>query len=306
MTKSQPHTLPALSAALVLIALTLAVWALVRVDASALTSGHVDVRFVSVSTDDPPGTVDPGYDKDVADCSAEAVFGDLILVTLTNGYPSYTCTFTVAIQNVGFLPVKLNPLDFDVPPALTITDLSNNAGILLLSGETDVETFSVHVEQEAEQSSWYTFVIHKTFMEHATGTIGFWRNWDSHNTFTQPEIETWLSQIDSASLWYGPTTTEGMVELMQSALGKGASRSDKFLAHCLATRLNVQSGIFDASDTHDVSSADKKDYLALTDPTNATLASIIAAIESKFGTSPTSQQFQAMKNVCDGLNNLDF
>jgi hypothetical protein len=281
-----------------------AIWALIALDASALTQQHVDVLFVAASTDDPPGSVDPGYDKDVASCEADVTDGDLVEVVLVNAYPSYTCTFTVTVQNTGMLPVQLGPLVIEAPPVLTVTALEDQTGLILDGGKTDVENFSVHVEQAASQNAIYEFRIRKPFTLHAQGTIGFWRHWDRHDTFSEAEIEGWLAEIDAASGWFGPTTVEGMVSVMEDALGRGSRPYEKFLAHCLATRLNERSGILEGADTYDVKALDSKNYLELAEPSNATLTEIIAAIESKFGTSPKNSQFNIMKNVCDALNNL--
>lgn len=46
-------------------------------------------------------------------------------------------------------------------------------------------------------------------------------------------------------------------------------------------------------------------WQGLTNPGSAGLSEIIAAIESKYGTSISHYQFNIMKNVCDALNNLD-
>jgi hypothetical protein len=281
-----------------------AIWALIALDANALTQQQADVIFTAASTDDPPGSIDPGYDKDVAGCEADVTDGDLMEVVLVNAYPSYTCTFTVTAQNTGMLPVQLGPLVIEAPPVLTVTALEDQTGLILDGGKTDVENFSVHVEQAASQNATYEFSIRKPFTLHAQGTIGFWRNWDKHNTFGEAEIEGWLVEIDAASGWFGPTTVEGMVALMEDALGKGGRPYEKFLAHCLATRLNERSGILEGADAYDVTALDSKNYLGLADPSNATLTEIIAAIESKFGTSPKNSQFNIMKNVCDALNNL--
>lgn len=40
---------------------------------------------------------------------------------------------------------------------------------------------------------------------------GFWKNWDSHNTYSEEEIEVWLASINGTSDWLGPTTVEDMV-----------------------------------------------------------------------------------------------
>jgi hypothetical protein len=290
---------------LVFTAVMLLAWSGRALDVGALTSYQANVEFSAATTNDPPGTLDPGYTKDVADCLAQVVNGDRVQISLDNGYPSYTCTFTVDVLNSGRLPVKLEPLGIDAPTeALTVTPLDDHTGMLLEAGRIDRERFSVHIEQPASQSSTYTFEIRKTFRLHATGTIGFWKNWNRHNTFTKAEIEGWLVQIDNSSSWFGPTATQGMVSLINAGNGPGATAMQRFRAQCLATRLNERSGILDAADTHNVTGADPGNYLNLAMPASASLAQIIAAIESKFGTSPTNGQFLIMKDVCDRLNNL--
>ena len=307
MTDSQSSRAPqrAVSATVIFCAVMLVLLTILTINASALNTTQADVDFVATGTNDPPPShIDPGYTKDVASCLARLISDELIEVTLQNGYPSYTCTFTVTAQNAGMLPVKLAPLQFDVPEVLTVADVSDHAGIVLEGGRRETETFTVHVEQIARQGSEYVFTIRKTFELHATGTIGFWKNWDKHKTFSKAEIEGWLVQINNASSWFGPTTVQGMVNLINAGTSSGATAKSRFLAQCLATRLDERSGIFDATGTHNVTSADPGNYLNLATPGNATLAQIFAAIESKFGTSPTNAQFLIMKDVCDRLNNL--
>jgi hypothetical protein len=280
----------------------LAVLAVVTVSANGVTLKNVD--FTATSTNDPPGTIDPGYTKNVATCTSALVNSELVLVTITNGYPSYTCTFTVTAKNTGTLDIKLNPLEFDVPPVLTVTDLSNDEGIVLGGGSKVVERFSVHVEQPAHQGSTYTFEIRKPFRLFQTGTIGFWRNWDRNKKFTRTQIEGWLIQIDNSSQWFGPRTVTGMVSTIDAANGGQATPRTRFIAQCLATRLNERSTILEGTDTHNVTSVDPTNYLGLANPSAATLNQIIAAIESKYGTSVNNGRYEIMKNVCDRLNNL--
>jgi hypothetical protein len=284
------------------IALMLGALLLTMNDAEGLTTQQANVQFVSASTNDPPGKKDPGYTKDVAECRAALINTDKVAITISNGYPSYTCTFTVTARNTGRLSIKLQPLEIIAPDVLTVLDLSGHPGILLEGGKSDVETFSVHVEQRARQGAEYTFVVRKPFRLHQHGTIGFWKNWDSHKTFSKAEIEGWLVQINNASQWFGPTTTSGMVSLINQ--GTSGSSKDKFLAQCLATRLNERSGIFDGTDTHNVTSVVPGNYLGLATPSSASLNQILARIEAKFGTSPTNAQYLIMKDVCDKLNNL--
>lgn len=136
------------------------------------------------------------------------------------------------------------------------------------------------------------------------GTIGFWKNWNKHKTYTKAEIEGWLATIDGASDWLGPCIVDGMVSLIKDATGKGTTMEKMFLAQYLALRLDVESERISATGTHDVSKLDLTNYLGLTSPSAATVAEITTAIESKYGTFPSRAQFEIMKNICDALNNL--
>ena len=283
--------------------LMLVAWADQGMDAGAWTTSYAQVAFINATTNDPPGSLDPGYTKDVAQCAAQVTNHEEVDVVVQNGYPSYTCTFTVDILNTGYLPVKIAPLAFDAPWVLTVTALENHTGMLLQPGQRDRERFSVHVEQPAQQGATYSFQIEKTFKVHVTGTIGFWKNWDSHKTYTRAQIETWLTQINSASNWYGPTTVQGMVNLINAGNTGSATPKSRFLAQCLASNLNLRSGRQDPAEPHNVTGVDPGNYLGLAAPSASTLPQILARIETKYGTSPTNAQFLIMKDVCDKLNN---
>lgn len=144
------------------------------------------------------------------------------------------------------------------------------------------------------------------------GTIGFWKNWNRHNTYTQAQINGWLGTVNTASGWvlaeagYG-VDTSGMVSLINDSNSCNGSRracaKKKFLAQCLATRLNVESGRKQLSYNYPVNS-NQRSYLGLTNPD--ALSDIIFAIEGKLpdnGTNPTRAQFVLMKNLCDTINN---
>ena len=140
-----------------------------------------------------------------------------------------------------------------------------------------------------------------------TGTIGFWKNWDSHNTYTQTQIENWLAVIDGSSDWLGPTTVGGMESVLNDA--SGGTSEEKFLGHYLATRLDEQSGRVPGSTQLDTSGVDPTNYIGLPGgPGLFSLTDIIAAIESRHpdnngGVSPTSSEFLIMKDIADGINN---
>ncbi len=120
-----------------------------------------NVEFIDAGTNDPPGTIDPGYDKDVADCTAQVVSDQVVEVVLTNAYPSYICTFTVVARNGGPVPTRLGRLTFQVPPELTLTEIGGPTDALLDPGDEHTEDFTVHVEQEAQERFTYTFRIDK-------------------------------------------------------------------------------------------------------------------------------------------------
>ncbi len=271
---------------------------------AAVASGYSDAGFVAVFTNDPLGAIDPGYDKDVAQCVAVVLDYERVSVALDNAYPSYTCTFTATVKNFGTVPLRVGPVQTDAPPVLTVDEVNGLTGVVLEPGEQDVEQFSVHVEQQAQQRFIYSFTIRKPFALFISGTMGFWKNWDRHNTFTEAQIVGWLTQIDASSAWLGPTTVTGMEAVFDAALGKGATPRSRFLAQYLATRLNERAGILGAGDKHNVSGLDPGNYLGLGSPKSATTSEIVAAIETKFGTSPTDAQFTVMKDICDALNNL--
>src|SRR3972149_6037506 len=65
-------------------------------------------------------------------------------------------------------------------------------------------------------------------IEDQDGTIGFWKNWDSHNTYSQGQIEGWLSAIDSSSSWLGPTTVGDMEDAL--TMGPDHTMRDMFIA----------------------------------------------------------------------------
>jgi hypothetical protein len=180
----------------------------------------------------------------------------------------------------------------------------------LHQGDTISGSIWLQVKQEAQQDHTYHFQIeiegqqwNEAVCEYQDlgGTIGFWYNWDSHNTYTEAEIETWLAAIDSQSQWQGPTTVEDMEQVLWMA--RGGPMQQRFLGHYLATRLNAATlpPRLGPGATHNIP-ADAQAYLGL--PGNPTLAQIFAAIESKYGTSPTEGEFEIMKDVCDALNNL--
>jgi hypothetical protein len=264
-----------------------------------------DDGVVNAQEHDPRDNgLDPPYDKAVASCEAD-VSPDIVEVTIDNGYPSYTCQFWVMEQNQSSEPVRCGSVVIQAPSELSVWELDTIACRTLMPGEIEVESFFVHVEQHALFDIQYAFTIEKTFIEATAGTIGFWRNWDQHDSFSEDQIESWLAQIAATSQWLEATTVEAMEAVLNAAKGRGATTETMFLAQYLALRLNEHSSMLCSLDQHDMTAMDPDNYLALPDPHHGSLSEIIAAIESKHGTNPMECEFEIMKDCADALNNLD-
>jgi hypothetical protein len=277
---------------------------------------HPNVRFAQAFTNDDgvindpekdpqDDGIDPGYDKDVAQCQANIKDDATVLVNIANGFPSYTCRFWVEIRNVGDQTLWHGAPTITAPPELTMVEIEPLECGILHPGEWEFESFTVHIEQPAQEGGSYQFEIAKEFVVAWGGTVGFWKNWDSHHTFTKEQIEGWLAEIKADSAWLNVTTIAEMEAVFKAGTGKGATPETRFLAQYLATRLNVLSGIFCPDSAYDITGINHYQYLGLDDPHHAKLGEIVAAIESKHGTSPANWQFEAMKDLCDAINNLE-
>ena len=278
-------------------------WAKTLVIDGSVANGYINADFTAASTNDPSGIIDPGYAKDVGSCTAEVIDDQTVTATLSNAYPSYQCELYVTMHNGGTVPERIDLVDITSPPEITVDELNGLSGTEIDPGQSVQGTFLVHVEQEALQGQVYTFTITIPSTVWIFGTPGFWKNWDSHNTYTQGEIEGRLVEIAASSSWLDATSVADMEAVFAAALGGHAPMESRFLAHYLATRLNNASGILNPAALHDVTGPDPGKYLGLATPSAATLTEIIPAIEGKWGTSPTNREFNIMKDVCDALNN---
>ena len=150
---------------------------------AVIDAGSFDINFSNISTNDPSGSIDPGYDKNVATCYAELVEieneelidnnngptddNDLDLsVTIVNGYPSYTCTANFTIVNSGTIPAKLikwfilpiqpsgGPNQTSILP-LDIELIGIYVGYILDPVQSVEAMLKVHVNQSASENSVY-------------------------------------------------------------------------------------------------------------------------------------------------------
>lgn len=134
-----------------------------------------NVRFIWAYTDDDgvvndlsrdpdDDGVDPGYDKEVAECEAELYSHKFVVITIKNGYPSYTCRFWTKYKNTGSRTVKRWSQVISASDALTVTPLATTGPVKLKPGQWRVESFSVHVEQSAGYQDSYHFAIENRFI----------------------------------------------------------------------------------------------------------------------------------------------
>ena len=255
------------------------------------------------------------YDKDVARTTAVLIARDLIEVSVGNAYPSYYPTVFFGFRNEGTVSTFVQTVEIDEDATtpdpvlideLTVTVTGIYEGQGLDPGDEVVGAVHVHLEQCAEQNATYIIRIRIVVVVYTLGgTPGFWGNWDAHNTYPQEEVEAWLALIDNDSSWLGPTTAAGMEALIEAGRGAGAAMYDRFLAHYMATRLDVEAGRLSLLTHHDVSGLDPGNYLDLATPSSATIPEIIAGVESKYSTPVTGDEYEIMKDVCDDLNNLE-
>jgi hypothetical protein len=137
---------------------------------------HPDVKFVKAFTNDDgvvnsskkdpnDNGIDPGYDKDVANCIAEVQGSDKVLITITNAYPSYTCRFWTKIRNLGKITLHCEASVINASPELTVIAVDTQQCDMLYPNKTEVEEFTVHIEQPAQQGGSYQFSIEKKFTE---------------------------------------------------------------------------------------------------------------------------------------------
>lgn len=126
-----------------------------------VNTGEVNLEIMSASSDDPPGATDVNKDKDVG-CTEVAVGADKqsITVTVTNGYPCYEVYVHFTVHNNGTVPVKLQDIIITNPNPSAITVSGWNAiGEQIDPDVRRDNTIWLHVEQEADELTQYTFTV---------------------------------------------------------------------------------------------------------------------------------------------------
>lgn len=164
-------------------------------------------------------------------------------------------------------------------------------------------TDQVHIEGTVTTGQWET-----------GGCVSFWQAWRTH--YAEDEMVDWLTDINSASKWLGPTTLRELDRMFALASRSDATPRDRFLGHYMATYLNIVSGRLQVASTHDISGIDGYQYLGLPSPPLPSLSQIVIAIEHKFPqrhdepialscSGPTSGEFEVLRSICDAINNME-
>jgi hypothetical protein len=138
-----------------------------------IDTAYLKMKLMSVSSDDPPGTIDVNKDKDVGTTTASKIDDTHVQVTITNGYPCYEVYVHFTIQNVGTIPVHFRgfgpqpPFVFDgkktwkaslFDGGITVWGWDSNME-QLHPGDNGDYTIWIHIEQPAKQHYTYTFTV---------------------------------------------------------------------------------------------------------------------------------------------------
>lgn len=280
-----------------------------------VNTGSFEQGFIACSTNDPPGTIDPGKPQDVASTVAQLACPEnggwrKVLVTITNAYPCYYSEVYFTLKNHGTTPARIASITITNPPELTVAVIEDLVDVVLKPCATINGTVSVHVEQIATPGTTYTFTIEiKLVLWCLGGTPGYWQNWPAHHS--PEEVTAWLQAIDTASDWLVPDmngdggiTYEDWDLIRDAGTGMGATAYYRFIMHYCATRLNVEAGRLTTDISLDISYYDPMNWLGVSNIHDTSLGEVIAKIEDKYPPPLSKEQFNIMKNICVAFNQL--
>lgn len=137
--------------------------------------------------------------------------------------------------------------------------------------------------------------------------IGFWKNWDRHQTFAKADLDAWLADVGAASAWLMPdgyaADTTGMTRLIEDAtkqcpkrFGHDACAQKKLEAHHLALRMSLRAGLL-AADAGVTLDDDAAAYLGL--PTSTTAGAVADAIDATQDDAPDRRALLLMKDAAE-------
>ncbi|RLG59573.1 hypothetical protein DRN86_04050 [Candidatus Geothermarchaeota archaeon] len=135
-----------------------ALWSKTLTIQGTVDTGVVDVEVISVSSDDPPGAIDPGKDKDVGCTYVSLIDSQTINVTIVNAYPCYYVYVHFSVHNNGTIPVILQDIIVTAPPEITV-NAWDSIGEQIDPCENADNSMYIHLEQDATQNATYTFTV---------------------------------------------------------------------------------------------------------------------------------------------------
>lgn len=197
-------------------------------------------------------------------------------------------------------------------------DSSSPDGVILgtvASGNTQTYNFEVTFPTTAGNEYQGKSVIFDlsfgTVVEYE-GTIGFWRNWNRHKTYSQVDINSWLGVVDDTPWFvpFDPLTTDKMVQIIDNATENcnNSKKSgdqllcakNKFLAQYLVTQLNVKSGRKNLAKPYTLS-VFVQSLLGGGSP--QTLGQLFTRTDSKAPSLSSRQQYLDLASLYDFINN---
>lgn len=176
----KPSRITALALLLVIavaaIGLGYALWFKTLTISSTVTTGDVNAEWVGPPIsfcNDPPGQIDPFYDKDIGSTTLtlDAVDPQIIHMDIENGYPSYLVSCHFRFLYLGSIPAKVQGWEIIPDPPLVLAscngcndgqlfvDWIDGCGAQLEKSDKQESSADVHVEQQAEQDFTYSFAI---------------------------------------------------------------------------------------------------------------------------------------------------
>ena len=128
-----------------------ATWA-ESLDVSSTTStGNVDVAFGMAKSNDPPGTIDSGYDRDIA-TKVEGAYTQELIVSLDNAYPCYESEIEFTVRNTGSIPARIES-DIDAPDEIDVEVTGLEISEIIKTWKKGY--LHVHVSENALESKDY-------------------------------------------------------------------------------------------------------------------------------------------------------
>lgn len=124
-----------------------------------LAGGRPHIEFGKIRSNDPPGSVDPGYNRDVATTEAKGGYAQGLAVSLINAYPGYTSEVEFTVRNAGSMPMKIQSIDADSPSEIDVKLTSLEIGQVIESGGRKEGRLTIHVKEGIAENGQYGFHI---------------------------------------------------------------------------------------------------------------------------------------------------